>query len=136
MSVWILPKKHAKSASHDIVPVQVVENVHDDDRRQQAEINLAHQSFLSLGALGWGQVGDINRGFFLWVGSGSVGKDLDVIHMEWMSVCPLGIRGILGRHDAGGYLFEVSEEEGGGGRGGGGGERETKSRSSSKKQGR
>lgn len=84
--------------THDVVPVQVVHNVHEDNHGQEAEIDLADESLFRLLTFLRGQAGDVDRGLLPWIGFVRIGNDLDIVHMGLVDVCCLNVTRWPGRH--------------------------------------
>lgn len=91
-----------KHSTYDVIPVQIVKDVHDDDHGQKTQVNLADQGLLGSLALLGGETGHIGRGLFLGVGfigiGDSIGHDLDVVDMALVEV-PFDIMRSSGGHD-------------------------------------
>lgn len=54
-------KRKRRFATHNIVPVEVVHNIHDDEHGEETNINLADECLLSVLPFFGGQTGNIGR---------------------------------------------------------------------------
>lgn len=84
--------------TYNVVPIQIVENVHDDKHRKQTNINLANESPFGLLALLWTKASDICRSLFPRIGSVGVGHDFYIVDVALIDSV-LRIVEVFGRHD-------------------------------------
>jgi hypothetical protein len=87
--------------TYNVVPIQIVENVHDNKHRKQTNIDLANESPFGLLALLGVEASDISRSLFPRVGSVGIGHD-DFYIVDVALIDPvLGVVGVSGRHSFG-----------------------------------
>ena len=68
-----------REETYNIIPIQIIQNIHNNNNRQQPPIYFAHETFLSFGALLWRQASHIGRCLFLGIGLVVIGYDFDVV---------------------------------------------------------
>ena len=97
--------------THDVVPIQIVHNIHEDKHREEAQVDLAQKSLLGLLALLGGQSSNVGRSFQFHNpdGLGVSSHDLDVVGLGLV----VGILhlDILDRHGTGGRVVRGAGRE-------------------------